>query len=183
MNELAFSVRRATTCDADTVIASINTVCAEHTAFYTTQFVPTAQWDQVLYWPERVPDHLLAVLERDGHFAGAGQLFPGSEATLFGHVAELGIWILQPYRRQGLGTMLLEWMLSWAVTANLEKVVLSLFATNNAALALYRKFGFFVEGRRQRQFKTNGQYIDEILMARFLDQTSHSDSLLSTKQL
>lgn len=161
-------IRPATPADADMIIGSINAICAEGNAFYTTRFVASQQWEAALYQPEQVPDHLLVVAELDGSFAGAGHLFPGPEHTLYRHVGEAGLWVLKPYRRQGIGRQLMDWMLSWAVQSGLEKVILNVFATNRAALALYTELGFVEEGRRVRQFKVEDGYADEILMACFL---------------
>lgn len=161
-------LRRTTPADADTIIASIDAICAEGNAFYTTRFVASQQWEAALYQPDQVPDHPLVVAELDGSFAGAGHLFPGPEHTLYRHVGEVGLWVLKPYRRRGIGRRLMEWMLGWAGQTDLEKVVLRVFSTNDAALALYARLGFVEEGRRARQFKTGDGYADEILMAYFL---------------
>lgn len=48
-----------------------------------------------------------------------------------------------------------------------EKVMLSAFASNVAALALFARFGFAEEGRRRRQFKTGATYVDEVFLTRF----------------
>ena len=164
-----FLIRRATPVDANTIIAGINSVCAEGEVFYTTQFISTAQWEAALYHPETAPDHLLAIAEWEGQFAVSVQIFPGVENTLFRHVGEMGIFVMKPYRGRGIGRELLAWLLRWSKKAGLEKVTLSVFATNLAAIALYRKFGFIEEGRRGRQFKISDRYVDEILMALFLD--------------
>ncbi len=161
-------IRAAASIDADTIIASIDAICVEGNAFYTTRFVASRQWEAALYQPDQVPDHLLVVADLDGNFAGAGHLFPGPEHTLYRHVGEVGLWVLKPYRRQGVGRRLMEWMLSWADQSGLEKVILNVFATNHAALALYANLGFVEEGRRARQFKVEDGYVDEILMAYFL---------------
>lgn len=169
LNEVEIRVRRATPADAETVIGGINTICTEGGAFYTTHFSPSAQWENVLYRPERVPDHLLLVAEKEDEFIGACRLFPGQEHTLFRHVAELGIFVLKPYRNQGVGARLMMRALDWAERAGLEKITLCVFATNTPAIRLYRKFAFVVEGRQRRQLRVNGKYVDLLLMARFLD--------------
>jgi RimJ/RimL family protein N-acetyltransferase len=161
-------IRRADIGDAAKVIAGIDAVCVEGGAFYTTRFSLSPRWQRVLYRPESMPDHLLVVAEQDSRFVGAGRLFPGDENTMCRHIAELGMFILKPYRHQGIGTQMLTWMLDWATQAGIEKVTLSVFATNEPALCLYRKFNFIQEGCLQRQIKQGSKYIDFLLMARFL---------------
>ncbi len=162
-------IRRAEVRDAANIVAGINTICKEGGAFYTTRFIPSPRWQQVLNRPESMPDHLLIVAEQNGCFVGAGRLFPGGENTLCQHVAELGLFVLRPYRCQGVGTQLLAWMLDWAVQAEkIEKITLSVFATNEPALRLYRKFNFVQEGCLRQQIKHGMDYIDFLQMAYFL---------------
>jgi ribosomal protein S18 acetylase RimI-like enzyme len=49
-----------------------------------------------------------------------------------------------------------------------EKVLLSVYPHNTAAIALYRKFGFVEEGRLARQSRKSTGDEDEILMATWL---------------
>ena len=54
-------------------------------------------------------------------------------------------------------------------SAIIEKVGLSVHDKNHAAIRLYERFGFKVEGRRQRELKIGpGFYADDILMYRFV---------------
>jgi hypothetical protein len=169
--DTACHIRRATPEDTEAIIDGINAICAEGGAYYITHFIPSPQWEAVLYRPETLPDHLLAVAEWEGRFAGAGQLFPGPENTLFRHVAELGMFVLKPYRRQGIGRQLLVWMLDWATEVGLEKINLAVFTTNQPAIQLYKQFGFLEEGCQRRQIKVGEEYVDLLLMARFLGRT------------
>jgi len=50
----------------------------------------------------------------------------------------------------------------------LEKISLTVFSTNEAAINLYRKFGFQIEGISKRQYKIEGKYVDETIMEKFL---------------
>ena len=68
-------------------------------------------------------------------------------------------------RGKGLGTFALDKMLYHAFrNLNLNRVELSLLATNNAKL-LYEKKGFEVEGIKREAAYKNGNYIDVIEMA------------------
>ena len=49
-----------------------------------------------------------------------------------------------------------------------HKICLSVFSTNLRAISLYKKMRFVIEGRRQEQYYFMNQWVDEILMARFL---------------
>jgi Acetyltransferases, including N-acetylases of ribosomal proteins len=85
------------------------------------------------------------------------------------HVGVLGMGILPEYREKGLGTLLLQKTIEHARNINhLEKVELDVFESNSAAIALYRKFGFDVEGKRENGRKLNGVYDTILLMRKFI---------------
>ncbi len=86
------------------------------------------------------------------------------------HVAQLGIAIRKGYRGLGIGTNLIDLSLVWARETGIEKVCLEVFSTNTVAINLYKKMGFFQECVRKRQFKIRGEYVDDILMAKFLNE-------------
>ena len=56
----------------------------------------------------------------------------------------------------------------WAREAGVEKILLSVYPHNTAAIALYRSFGFVEEGRLARQSRKSYGDEDEILMATWL---------------
>jgi RimJ/RimL family protein N-acetyltransferase len=161
-------IRRANRKDAQQIVAGINAICAEGGSFYTTQFILTPQWEAVLYHPEKVPDHLLAVAEWNGQIVGAGRLFPGGENTLMNHVTELGLFVLSPFRGRGVGTRLFTQLRDWATHGGVEKIALSVSATNKPAIRFYQKQGFSQEGRLSRHIKINESYVDLLLMGLFL---------------
>jgi ribosomal protein S18 acetylase RimI-like enzyme len=84
------------------------------------------------------------------------------------HVATLGISVAPDRRGQGLGAALLDEAIRWATSVGVEKIVLSVYPTNTAAISLYRRFGFVDEGRLARQSRRSTGYVDEILMGLWL---------------
>lgn len=110
---------------------------------------------------------LILVAEVDGKIVGVGELKIG-RFKKNSHTAELGLAIIKEFRGLGVGKALMEEMLNCAKTRGVEKIWLSVFSTNNAAITLYKKFGFVIEGVRKKQFKIGSNYVDELLMAKFL---------------
>jgi L-phenylalanine/L-methionine N-acetyltransferase len=84
------------------------------------------------------------------------------------HVATLGMAIEASWRGQGLGSALMAAAMRWARQVGIEKVTLEVYPDNEAAIALYRKFGFGEEGRLIRQSKKSFGYQDELIMSRWL---------------
>jgi diaminopimelate decarboxylase len=84
------------------------------------------------------------------------------------HVATLGISVAPDRRGHGIGAALLDESIRWAKGAGVEKIVLSVYPHNTAAISLYRRFGFVEEGRLVRQSRRSTGYVDEILMGLWL---------------
>ncbi|NEO49457.1 MAG: ribosomal protein S18-alanine N-acetyltransferase [Moorea sp. SIO4A3] len=61
------------------------------------------------------------------------------------------------YQRQGLGQLLLYSLLKEAKQRNLKWATLEVKPSNQAALALYQKFGFTEAGRRKNYYKDTGE--------------------------
>ena len=112
---------------------------------------------------------LLVAANTDGHIWGELDCGAGSRRRL-AHRARFGISVARDHRDQGIGRALIQAMLDWAGTHPvIEKVVLGVFAENEAAIELYRRMGFVVEGRRVREFKLGpGRYADDLIMARMV---------------
>ncbi len=86
------------------------------------------------------------------------------------HRATLVIGVLQAFSGRGIGTQLFQAMEPWARQHSFRRLELTVMAHNQAAIALYRKQGFEMEGIRRQALQVDGRFIDEYYMARLLDQ-------------
>jgi len=83
------------------------------------------------------------------------------------HVAVLGISVVPDWQRRGVGNELLRRLLDWADNwAGYLRIELGVYADNEPAIALYRKFGFVHEGTQRAYALRDGQYVDSHMMAR-----------------
>lgn len=90
------------------------------------------------------------------------------EGAMARHVASLGMAVAREWRGRGVGSALLTEAIRWAREMGVEKLALSVYPHNEAALALYRKFGFQQEGRLTGHSKKSIGYVDEIVMGLWL---------------
>lgn len=65
--------------------------------------------------------------------------------------------VLPEYRRQGVGSRIIEEMIHTANSLNLELLTLEVRKSNTAAQSLYRKYGFDIIGERKRYYRDNGE--------------------------
>jgi RimJ/RimL family protein N-acetyltransferase len=103
--------------------------------------------------------------------AVAGAQIVGSahiEPSRFGF-GEISMAIVREWRGRGVGSALLAAAIEWARERGLHKLILSVFARNAAAIALYRKFGFVEEGHRVKHYRrASGELWDAIDMGLLL---------------
>jgi Acetyltransferases, including N-acetylases of ribosomal proteins len=85
------------------------------------------------------------------------------------HMGWLQMGVRREYRGQGIGTALLSQALEQARKGGLERVELGVYASNLAAIRLYEKYEFQIEGRKKRARKLDGRYDDIIEMALLFD--------------
>lgn len=83
------------------------------------------------------------------------------------HAASIGMGVKASARRSGVGSALLaaaidtceKWM-------NVSRIEIEVYTDNRAALALYEKHGFVVEGTCRNHAFRDGRYVDVHVMAR-----------------
>ena len=82
--------------------------------------------------------------------------------------AHLVIGIREAVCGQGLGAEFFKELEAWARRQGLKRLELEVMVTNARAIALYKKSGFEVEGTRKDAVCVDGDYVDELYMAKIL---------------
>ncbi|MBY6265450.1 N-acetyltransferase [Azospirillum sp. 412522] len=78
-----------------------------------------------------------------------------------------GVYVRENRRGGGLAAKVMTALLAHAAE-HVEQLHLSVAASNERAVGLYRRLGFEPFGTEPRALKVDGVYIDELLMAKFL---------------
>lgn len=88
-------------------------------------------------------------------------------------VLDLGMAIVEEHRGLGIGSALVRACIDWALEAGAHKITLQVWPHNEAARALYRKFGFEEEGYLRRHWRrSNGELWDAVIMGLLLDEAA-----------
>jgi RimJ/RimL family protein N-acetyltransferase len=161
-------VRRAREPDLPAVFDSFERTAAE--GKWIGSELPLDRTDRIARWRDFIAgtEGVMLVAEVDGEIVG------GSSLQWIGHCGTgllgLGMWLDAPYRGRGLGTALLTESITWAKDNGAHKITLEVWPHNDAALALYRRFGFEQEGYLRRHWRRrNGELWDSIVMGLLLE--------------
>ena len=111
-------------------------------------------------------DHIL-VAEIDGKIVGNVGLIGNPRHVRRRHAASLGISVHDEWHGKGVGSALMRAALDLADNwLQYTRIELTVFTDNASAIALYKKFGFDIEGTHISYAFRNGEYADVYAMAR-----------------
>jgi RimJ/RimL family protein N-acetyltransferase len=109
------------------------------------------------------------VAELRGCIVGVARLLGGQLARTR-HVASLDLFLSEDVRGQGLGRRMMEVLIEHAsIDRVLQRLELSVFTDNEAAIGLYSSLGFAHEGFRRRAVReADGRMRDILCMVRWV---------------
>ena len=106
-------------------------------------------------------------IARDARGEVAGHIDLRAHPDAFtGHRCMLGMGVRRDLRRIGLARRLLARATDWAAAQGLKWIDLQVLSANEAAVALYRREGFLMQGGRPDMFIVDGVSLGELWMAR-----------------
>jgi putative acetyltransferase len=114
----------------------------------------------------RPPGYHRFVADLDGTVIGYISLGVSQNARM-SHSAHLGMMVSPDYWGLGIGSQLMTAVLDLADNwLNLKRVELEVHTDNPAAIGLYQKIGFEIEGTKRFNTFGDGRWTDAYLMAR-----------------
>lgn len=93
----------------------------------------------------------------------------GESKERIAHNCELGITVRKKYWRLGAASALLAELIRFAKeSGTLKTIHLDVYANNENAIRLYKKFEFQAVGRLKNYFRVGGNYYDDVIMDLYL---------------
>jgi len=128
------------------------------------------------FFSDDSPPRIHLVAERAGKVVGYIRLKPPSPLPENAHVLLIaGIAVEGAARRHGVAGRLIAAAVEYAAAHGAEKLSLRVLGTNQPAIALYESVGFEHEGVLRREFRIDGGYVDDVLMAKHLPTSTLRD--------
>ena len=157
-------IRRAEPADAE----AIHSTFSGPKAIAGTLQIP---YPSVELWKKRLTDFpaddYLLVATIAGEVVGNLGLHSVSKSPRRRHVGTVGVVVRDDRQGRGVGSELVKAAIElsdgWL---NFQRLELWVYCDNVAAIALYRKFGFAMEGTCRAYAFRDGRYVDAYMMAR-----------------
>ena len=103
--------------------------------------------------------------------AGYVELGRSTDLAANDHVVEVkGLAVDPVHQGRGIGRALVQAAAEEAACRGARRLTLRVLSHNDIARALYERSGFVVEGVLRGEFLIGGEYVDDVLMARALDE-------------
>ncbi len=171
--EVGIILREAVPGDAKDILLMMGQVNKE-TEFLVLDeaelLLPPETLEEELDYIYESNNNLLLLAIYEGTIIGTASVKADSQFRL-SHVGEVGISILQEYWGMGLGTLMLEEIISWAKEMGvLFRLELDVKVRNERAVHLYRKMGFQIEAVMPRGARTDlGEFLDVYKMSYLIE--------------
>lgn len=166
---MEWPVRNALRTDAQGIINILNPII--ETGRYTsldTTFSLQEEEAFIEAFPKRGIFHV-ATHPETGLVVGFQDVEPIANYThAFDHVGTMGTFVHADYRKQGVASALFAASFGAARSKGYEKIFTFVRGDNERALSTYLNQGFQVIGTAKKHAKVQGNYIDEILIEKFL---------------
>ena len=158
--------------DAETMIDYLRITASEspYLLRYPDEVNFTREGEERLLEEKRLsPKEFMMVAEVDGVLAGNCSVLSLGSMRRLSHRCEFAIALKKKYTGFGIGSIMMEHAFSLAKDMGYEQMELTVMEGNEAAMRLYERKGFRVEGRQYHAFKyDDGRYLDAFMMVKLL---------------
>jgi ribosomal protein S18 acetylase RimI-like enzyme len=164
---VAFEIRRARQRDLTGLVGAIRQVAEDGRYIEAETVADVVDQEDVLLRHDDLEWRIFFVAVVDDDVVGWVHLNAPRMEKL-SHTAELTLGVLENYRDHGIGSHLLKRGLEWAASNGYEKIYNSLPATNEEAVDFLEGHDWEVEAVREGHYRIDGEYVDEVMLAKRL---------------
>ncbi|MFA5513386.1 MAG: GNAT family N-acetyltransferase [Sphaerochaetaceae bacterium] len=170
--ENTINIRKVAKSDAVNLIEYLNKVSCESDflTFGAGEFVMSVEEEErFIENTFRKENDLFIVAETNNEIVGTLSFATGPRKRT-AHVGEFGMSVIKKHWGIGVGTKLINYLISWAKESKrIRKINLKVRSDNERAIHLYKKMGFVEEGLRKRDLFVNDKFYDTLLMGKCID--------------
>lgn len=163
-DDVEFQIRPARQADLSGIVGAIRRVVEEKSYIVAESVADEVDHQNALLRHNEVESRMFFVATVAEEVVGWVHIH-GPELDKLHHTAELTVGVLEEYRRNGIGSHLLSRGVEWAASEGYEKIYQSIPSTNEQAVEFLESHGWTVEAVRDRHYKIDGEYVDEVMMA------------------
>jgi phosphinothricin acetyltransferase len=127
----------------------------------------TAPKPQEAWESDSIPrSAIVAVEPSTGNILGWATLWPTSNRAAYAGVAEVSLYVGTNARRQGVGKVLLNALVSMSEKLGIWTLQAGIFEENTLSVSLHQKCDFRIVGTREKIGVLNGEWKNVVLMER-----------------
>ena len=144
---------------------AVRAIYLEGIATGNATFEQTApEWEQ---WDAgHLPAARIVARSDAGEVLGWAALSGISSRSVYAGVAEVSVYVAERARGWGVGRKLLAHLIADSEAEGIWTLQAGIFPENLASIALHKRAGFRIVGRRERLGQMNGRWRDVVLMER-----------------
>ncbi len=156
-------IRIATAADLPSILSIVNESILNTVAIY--DYEARSLEAQETWFDEKMRYGFpVIVAELDDVIAGFGSYGTFKAKRGYDLTVEHSVYVLPEYKGQGFGNLLLSDLIQRAIAQKLHVMIGYVDASNNASIALHKKFGFEESGHLKQVGFKFGQWLDVKLM-------------------
>jgi ribosomal protein S18 acetylase RimI-like enzyme len=163
-SEFTYTIRPARQEDFEGLVETIRDVTDNDTYVVAESIADRLLYEDTVMRHNTVESRVFFVATSDGTVIGWIHLDLPQTKKLQS-TAQLTVGVRSDYRKQGVGSQLLERGLDWAEANGYQKVYNSVPMTNDAALSFLENHGWETEGIRRDHYTIEDDLVDEVMMA------------------
>jgi len=164
---LEVSIRQAREDDLTGLVGAIREALADKTYIEGETLADVVESENVLLRHNELQKRVFFVATVHGDVIGWVHI-NAPELEKLEHTAELTLGVIDEYRGHGIGSKLLDHGVDWALDHGFEKLYNSVPSTNEEAIEFLDSRGWETEAVRNRHYRIDDEYVDEVMMAKLL---------------